>query len=121
QLAERPHAVLGVSQEPSKIAVAVHLDLQTFEEQWKLCMAELPSTPPKLDVLAKREGGYVEQIENQDVVWTPRNFYVLSFPQNIVGLILPASRQALAQGLRSILVKPRTFPPSWADRAFFRA
>ncbi len=76
--------------------------------------AAAPPWPP-------REGGYVEQIQTQNVAWTPRNFYLLSFPEKIVGFAVPSDRQALSIWLQNTLVKPRTFPPSWADRAIFRA
>jgi hypothetical protein len=121
KIADRPNAVLGVSEAALRSVVAAQVDLQTFEERWKLSMVQLATATPKLAVLARREGGYIEDIEHQQVVWTPRNFYLIAFPEKIVGMVLPASRQLLAQWLRNSLGKPRAFPPGWADRALFRA
>ena len=71
--------------------------------------------------LAAREGGYVEQIETQNIAWTPRNFYLLAFPERIVGFTVPSDRQLLAGWVKNFFIKPRTSPPGWADRAFYRA
>ena len=117
----RPTGVLGVSTDASKFAVAAGIDLQTGHEQWKLGMLQTKSGAPPLTTLAAREGGYVEQIQTQNVAWTPRNFFLLSFPENIVGFAVPSDRQSLSVWLQNTLTKPRTFPPSWADRAIFRA
>jgi hypothetical protein len=119
--ANRPTGVLGVSTDASKLVVAAGVDLQTAQERWKLGMIQTHSNPPTLSVLAAREGGYVEQLQTQNVAWTPRNFFLLSFPERIVGFVVPADRQAMSEWLFSSLVKPRDFPPSWADRAIFRA
>jgi hypothetical protein len=101
--------------------VAGQVDFTTFEDRWKIAMVQTKEALPDLSRLANREGGYVEQIENQNVAWTPRNMYLFTFPQNIIGFAVPANRQKMADWLRGTLVKPRTFPPSWADRALFRA
>jgi hypothetical protein len=119
--ADRPTGVLGLSNDVAKVAVAMQIDFQTLEERWKLGMLQPLVSPPKLSVLAAREGGYVEQIQAQSVAWTPRNFYLLAFPDKIVGFVAPANRQAISQGLLATIIKPRTFPPSWADRAIQRA
>ncbi|WZO98509.1 hypothetical protein EP7_000089 [Isosphaeraceae bacterium EP7] len=116
-----PTGVLGVSGDASKFVVAAGLDLQTAQERWKLGMLQTHATPPPLSTLAAREGGYVEQIQTHNVAWTPRDVYLLSFPQKIVGFVAPANRQLLADWLYKTLVKPRPFPPGWADKALIRA
>ena len=117
----RPTGVLGVSGDASKFVVAASIDLQTAQERWKLGMIQTHAAPPPLSTLAAREGGYVEQLQTQNVAWTPRDFYLMSFPENVLGFAVPADRQLMADWLRSTLIKPRTFPPGWADKAIFRA
>ena len=121
QIANRPDAVLGLGAAASKLVVATHLDFHTLDERWKLCMARLNGTAPTIGALASREGGYVETIENKEVAWTPRNFYLVAFPQNVVAMAIPTSRQLLSRWLRDTLTHPRGYPAGWADRAFFRA
>ncbi len=119
--ADRPTGVLGVSTDVSKLAVAASVDLTSTEERWKIGMLATHASPPALTTLAAREGGYVEQLEAQNVAWTPRNFFLMSFPERIVGFAAPTDRQLLGGWLKDSLAKPRTFPPGWADRAIFRA
>lgn len=119
--ANRPTGILGVTADAARFAVAEGIDLQTLDERWKLGMLQTNSAPPALSVLATREGGYVEQIESQNVAWTPRNLYLLAFPERIVGFAVPAERQLLARWIQKTIIHPRNFPPGWADRAIYRA
>ena len=119
--ANRPTGVLGVSTDASKFVVAAAVDLDSADERWKLGMLQTHASPPALTALAAREGGYVEQLQTQNVAWTPRNFYLFAYPERIVGFAVPTDRQLLTGWIRSFLAKPRTFPPSWADRAIYRA
>jgi hypothetical protein len=121
QVEARPTGVLGVGTEASKVVVAASLDLPTLEERWKLAMVQTLGATPNPAAIAKREGGYVEEIEDYDVVWTPRDFFLFVFPEQIVGFVAPDDRQAVARWIRTTLYKPRTFPAGWYDRALFRA
>jgi hypothetical protein len=97
------------------------MDLQGMPENWKLAMLQTHGKPPALSVLAKREGGFVEQLQTTNVAWTPRDFYLMSFPENIVGFAVPADRQLMGEWLKGTITHPRDFPPGWADRALYRA
>jgi hypothetical protein len=121
KLTDRPTSLLGVSTDASRLVVATSIDPRTLDERWKLGMLQTKLDPPKPSVLANREGGYVEEIETQKVIWTPRGFYLFTFEPRIVGYAVPADRQLMVNWITSNLLKPREFPPSWADRAFFRA
>ena len=118
---DRPTGVLGVSADAARFAVAAGVDLTTGEERWKIGMLATHANPPSLQTLAAREGGFVEQVETQNVAWTPRNFYLLSFPERIIGFAVPTDRQALSSWMSNLFIKPRTFPPGWGDRAVNRA
>lgn len=121
KLADRPTTLLGVSTDAARVVVATSINPRTLEERWKLGMVETTQAPPSPSVLAKREGGYVEEIETQKVIWTPRGFYLFTFAPRIIGYAVPADRQLMVNWITSIFTQPRDFPPSWADRAFFRA
>lgn len=119
--AERPTGVLGVSADASRFVVAAGLDLSTLEERWKVGMLATHGSPPGLATLAAREGGYVEQLQTQSIAWTPRNVYLVSFPEKIVGFAVPSDRQLVSAWMRNLFIKPRTFPAGWADPAVNRA
>ncbi len=120
-LADRPTGVLGVGLDAKKLAIATRLDPRTLDEEWKIGMVESAGALPKPSTLANREGGRIEEIETQKVVWTPRNFYLFTFEPNIIGFVVPSDRQRVVQWIVTTLSKPRTFAPAWADRALFRA
>lgn len=113
---------LGLAPDVSKFAVAVGMDFSSMQEQWKVGMVQLRrDVPVKLGDLANREGGYVETVEQTPIAWTPRDFYLFDFPDKLIGFASPTDRKALVKWIRSALWHPRNFPPSWADRAIFRA
>lgn len=113
---------LGLAPDVSKFAVAVGMDFSSMQEQWKVGMVQLRrNVPVKLNDLASREGGYVETVEKVPIAWTPRDFYLFDFPDNLVGFASPTNRKDLVKWIRSALWHPRNFPPGWADRAVFRA
>ncbi len=118
---ERPTGVLGVSADASRFVVAAGIDLSTTQERWKVGMLSTHSKPPALGTLAAREGGYVEQLQTGNVAWTPRNFYLVSFPEQIVGFAVPSDRQLMSAWMRNLFARPRTFPSGWTDRAINRA
>jgi hypothetical protein len=121
RVADRPTGVLGVSLNAAKVAVVASVDYNTLSDRWKIGMVETKGAPPSLSTLATREGGFVEQIETQNAAWTPRGLYLFRFDPNIIGFTAPADRQFLAQWIKNTLIKPRTSPESWYDRAVFRA
>jgi hypothetical protein len=118
---DRPTGVFGLSNDMARLALAAGVDLDSLRVRWKIGMAESRGSVPKLSTLASREGGYIEQLETQNVAWTPRDFYLFSFPNRIIGFAAPADRQAMAGWIVKTLSKPRTFPPGWADLAVNRA
>jgi hypothetical protein len=116
------HNRFGLAAEFSRIAVAVGLDFNSMQERWKVGMVQLRhDVQIKLENRAAHEGGYVETIENMPIAWTPRGFYLFDFPDKIVGFVAPTDRQGVVHWIQTALDHPRNFPPSFADRAIFRA
>ncbi|MCA9110973.1 MAG: hypothetical protein KDA52_13565 [Planctomycetaceae bacterium] len=66
-----------------------------FQEAWELALMKL-SEPVKMTDVARAEGGYVDQINGKEIVWTPSNAYVVALEPQMVGVIYPAQRQAVA-------------------------
>jgi len=112
---------LGLAPDVTKLVVAMGADIQSLNERWKIGMVEMGAATPNLEALANREGGFVETIANTPVAWTPRGFDLFKFPDGIIGFVSPSNRQGIADWIRTVLIHPRTFPPSFADRAIYRA
>ena len=121
KMVDRPSGVLGASANASKVVMSASVDTRTMQDRWKLGMVQTRGAAPSLSVLASREGGYLDQVETQSVVWTPRGMYLVRFDPRIVGFVAPADRQGLTSWITNTLSKPRNFPSGWYDRAVFRA
>lgn len=113
--------LLGLPASASRVVAASEYRFNDSLFEWRVGMAEFRGALPSLEMLARREGGFVEPINLTKVVWTPRDFYYLTFEPNILGFATPAERQPLSGWITSTFVKPRTFPPGFADTALNRA
>jgi hypothetical protein len=65
-----------------------------FEDQGNIALIEAPEGV-SLPFLAKTEGGYLDAIDDQEAVYSPRNAFFVSFKPNILGVFFPAKRQEL--------------------------
>src|SRR5271166_2778280 len=72
-----------------------------FEDQGDIALIETPESV-SLAFLAKTEGGYLDAIDDQEVVYSPRDAFFVSFKPNILGVFFPAKRQELGRWLRSL-------------------
>ena len=121
QMIDKPYGVLGASANASKVAMSASVDFKTLEDRWKVGMVQTRGAAPSLSVLASREGGYVDQIETENVAWTPRGLYLFRFDPRIVGFVATDDRQGLSRWIKNTITKPRLFPAGWYDRAVARA
>ncbi len=121
QLEQNASRGLGLSPEISRMVVASSIDLPSFDERWKLGMAELRSGLPDIAKIAENEGGYVEPIGTTPAAWSPRGITMFTFPPNIFAFAETGDRQSITTWLERTMLHPRLFPPSFADRAIFRA
>jgi len=72
-----------------------------FEDIWDAALIETTSDV-SLPYLSKREGGYLDTVEGQQVAFSPRNAFFVSFKPTILGVAFPANRQDLGRWLRNI-------------------
>jgi hypothetical protein len=52
--------------------------------------------------LARTEGGYLDTVDGQEIAYSPRDAFFVSFKPNILGVSFPANRQELARWLRAV-------------------
>ena len=72
-----------------------------FEDVWDAALIETTSDV-SLPYLSKMEGGYLDTVEGQQVAFSPRNAFFVSFKPTILGVSFPANRQDLGRWLRKI-------------------
>ena len=75
--------------------------VSNFENLWDVALIETTSDV-SLPYLAKTEGGYLDTVEGQEVAFSPRNAFFVSFKPTILGVSFPANRQDLGRWLRSL-------------------
>ena len=78
-----------------------------FRDLWDVALIETTSDV-SLPYLAKTEGGYLDTVEGQQVAFSPRNAFFVSFKPTILGVSFPANRQDLGAGCgRSSVTRSR--------------
>ncbi|MGO9599052.1 MAG: hypothetical protein ACLP7Q_13765 [Isosphaeraceae bacterium] len=82
-----------------------------FDDQGDIALIETPESV-SLPFLAKTEGGYLDAIDDQEVVHSPRDAFFVSLKPNILGVSFPAKRQELGRWLRSL---KRLDPPQVSE------
>ena len=75
--------------------------VSNFDDLWDIALIET-SEPVSLPYLAKAEGGYLDKLDGQEVAYSPRNAFLVSFKPTILDVSFPANRQDLGRWLRSL-------------------
>lgn len=83
--------------EADKILAAAELDIvREFARDWDVTVFGLTESIP-LRMVARAEGGYVDKIEDVEVVWLPSDAYIAKGGENMLVMQSPADRQAIAR------------------------
>ena len=72
-----------------------------FEDVWDVALIETTSDV-SLPYLAKMEGGYLDTVEGQQVAFSPRNAFFVSFKPTILGRLLPGQPAGPGRWLRKV-------------------
>lgn len=92
--AERP---ILVPPEAETALVAAQLDAENrLGRIWELAVLDLPDNF-NLEQIARTEGGYVDSINDTQVVWTPSDAYVVDLGAPELGIVYPADRQYVSR------------------------
>jgi hypothetical protein len=75
--------------------------ISNFENVWDVALIETTSEV-SLPYLARMEGGYVDRVDDQEIAFSPRNAFFVSFTPTILGVAFPANRQDLGRWLRMV-------------------
>lgn len=82
-----------------RVRIASEIDFARLQPVWEIGYATMKSIPSP-ETVAQATGGYVEQVVNRDVVWTPNRMYLIPLPDRVLSIVRPADRKFLSQWLR---------------------
>jgi hypothetical protein len=82
-----------------RVRLASEIDFARLQPNWEIGYATMKSIPGP-DAVAQATGGYVENVVNRDVVWTPNQMYLVPLPDRVLSIVRPADRKFLSQWLR---------------------
>jgi hypothetical protein len=72
-----------------------------FANLWDIALIET-NEAVSLPYLAKSEGGYLDTLDGQQIAYSPRNAFFVSFKPTILGVSFPANRQEVGRWVRSV-------------------
>jgi hypothetical protein len=81
------------------VRLAASLDFSMMQPDWEIGYALLTAMPSH-ESLAKRYGGYIDEVSGRKVVWTPKQMYLVPLENNVLAIIRPTDRKLLGQWLR---------------------
>ncbi|MGD9857712.1 MAG: hypothetical protein AB7U20_22435, partial [Planctomycetaceae bacterium] len=92
--------------EADKLLVASHLSAdEHFVQDWENAVITL-NKPLSMPDIARAEGGYVDQIDGKDAIWSPSGAYLVAFDNETLGIMSPANRQAVGRWVDEASTNP---------------
>ncbi len=85
--------------EADKVLAAAQIDIsRNFARNWDVSVFGM-TQPIPLRLVARAEGGYIDQIDGVDAAWIPSDAYIMDAGDNALIMQSPANRQAAARWL----------------------
>lgn len=81
------------------IVMATTIDVSDFHNVWNLALIDL-AVDASTDSIVANERGTKDQIAGREVVWTPRNAYIVPLRKRLIAQFSPANRQELGRWLK---------------------
>ncbi len=82
-----------------RIVLASAIDLTNVKNSWTLSLLDLAKDATSA-ALIKAEGGSQDQVGGREVIWTPRNAYLILLKKRLLAQYTPPNRQELARWLK---------------------
>lgn len=83
--------------EASKMLTVAQIDIvRNFNTNWKVGLFDLTESIP-LRIVARAEGGYLEEVNDFEAVWIPSDAYIIDGKDNVLCMQSPADRQAIVR------------------------
>ena len=88
--------------EANQLVIASHLlPGDGFRQAWEVAVMTLSEAPP-MQTIARAEGGYIDKISGVEAVWSPSGAYLLKLGPNMMGIVAPPYRQAVARWINEM-------------------
>ncbi|MCY2985994.1 MAG: hypothetical protein NTY15_20385 [Planctomycetota bacterium] len=81
-----------------EVHVAAELSLNPLQPKWEIGMVTFRNLKTA-EYLAKAVKGYVDTIDGKNVVWSPRQSYLIPMEKNVLGIVRPTDRKLVARWL----------------------
>jgi hypothetical protein len=91
--ADRPVALPATA---TRVTFVAGLHPGGMRSIWQAALVELPS-PPRLDPILRKHGGYLDQIGGKNVAWTPKDVFYVELDQKTLGVMSPGQRQYMVR------------------------
>lgn len=88
----------SLSDNVEEVWLASAIDPISLVHQWEAGFAQMDRAL-SAEALAQIVGGYVDRVADKDVVWTPKQSYLVPSADNRIGFLRPAKRSLLASWL----------------------
>jgi len=73
---------------------------RNFQQLWEAAVMAIDE-PISMRSYARAEGGYVDEIDGIQTVWSPSDAYLAPLDEQVLGIFYPASRQVVARWLET--------------------
>jgi hypothetical protein len=88
--------------EADKLLIASSLaPNQDFEKAWAVAVMTL-NEPLSMKTVARAEGGYVDDINGKEAVWSPSDAYLVGLDDQTLAIVSPSRRQAISRWLDEV-------------------
>ncbi len=90
-----------------------------FAQVWEAAIMTM-TEPLSMRSIARAEGGYVDQINGKEAVWSPSDAYLIGVGEKTLGIISPAQRQAVSRWIGNLKSSRVRRLPAYLDMAIAR-
>lgn len=81
-----------------EVHVAADLNLKPLQPKWEIGLVTFRNLK-SAEYLAKSVKGYVDTINGKNVVWSPRQSYLIPMENNVLGIVRPTDRKLVSRWL----------------------
>lgn len=100
EAAASAHCPLVLPPTADRVALAARINTAEMEPLWEAALLSVSQDAP-MDLIARAEGGRVDNVAGTPAAWTPDDAYVVQLAPRLVGLLAPADRQYTSRWIRS--------------------
>jgi len=96
----------------SHAVFASHVDLEYMTPVWQAVIVQM-DPPVRVEDIVRNTGGKFDQIGSMEAVRLRQDAYVVSFPDNVLGVMAPANRQAVKKWVDQVGERRRPAVPAY--------